>query len=86
MLRTLRPIADAALSTGDEQLLTDFDTYVSDFCEGYTEVLPQRKLFVEKLSNIEDYEEFQTACFTQLAAQPTLNKWYDPIDPLSSIT
>ena len=29
---------------------------------------------------------FEKTCFDQLAAMPILNTWFDPIDPLSSIT
>lgn len=75
----MRPFADAK----DKQ---NFDEFVDDFCDSYDEALPQETTFVKALNSIDDPETFQDACFEQLAAQPTLNTWYSPIDPLSSIT
>jgi len=59
---------------------------VDGFCTDYESMMPQRTTFVRALSQIKDANDFQDACFAQLAEQPTLNIWFDPIDPLSSIT
>ena len=85
LLRTLRPIAEAALD-GEEDAADDFDKYVDDFCVNYADVLPQRTTFVKAIADVDEPEAFEEACFAQLALQPTLNTWFDPIDPLSSIT
>ena len=85
LLRTLRPLAEAAL-TADGDAVDDFDKYVDDFCDNYADVLPQRTKFVKAISDVADKTAFSEACFAQLALQPTLNTWFDPIDPLSSIT
>lgn len=86
LLRTLRPLADAALRSEGDSTLDDFDKYVLDFCSNYEDVMPQRTQFVKEINGVEDPGDFQDACFKQLAEQPTLNTWFDPIDPLSSIT
>lgn len=57
-----------------------------DFCQSYETVVPLRTEFVKALNGIENEQEFQDACFAQLAEHPSLNSWFDPIDPLSSIT
>ena len=67
-------------------MLDDFDKYVDDFCSNHEDILPQRTQFVKEINGIEDPGDFQNACFKQFVEQPTLNTWFDPIDPLSSIT
>jgi hypothetical protein len=86
LLRELRPLADNAKGPNGVQFKTDFSNYVDDFCENYGDVLPRRTGFVRQINGIEDAAEFQDACFAQLAENPKLNTWFDPIDPLSSIT
>lgn len=86
MLRELRPLSDNAKGPNGIQFKTDFSNYVEDFCETYPDVLPKRTGFVRAINGIEDPEEFTEACFKQLAETPALNTWFDPIDPLSSIT
>ena len=86
-MRTLRPLADAALVAPENSTtVDDFDRYIDDFCSNHAEVLPQRAKFVKDINGVEDAADFQDACFKALAEQPTLNTWFDPIDPLSSIT
>lgn len=86
MLRELRPLADESKGPNGAQFKTDFNNYVEDFCETYEEVSPKRTAFVRAINGIEDPTQFQEACFQQLADTPSLNTWFDPIDPLSSIT
>mmetsp|Transcript_23771 Transcript_23771/g.29604 ORF Transcript_23771/g.29604 Transcript_23771/m.29604 type:complete len:227 (+) Transcript_23771:154-834(+) len=86
LLRELRPLADNAKGPNGVQFKTDFSNYVDDFCENYADVLPRRTGFVRKINGVEDASEFQDACFAELAENPKLNTWFDPIDPLSSIT
>lgn len=86
MLRELRPLSDNAKGPNGVQFKTDFSNYVEDFCDTYTDVLPSRTGFVRAINGIEDPAEFQDECFKQLAETPKLNTWFDPIDPLSSIT
>ena len=72
LLRTLRPLAEAALG-GDEGAADDFDNYVDDFCNNYADVLPQRTTFVKAIADVAEPAAFEEACFAQLALQPTLN-------------
>lgn len=62
LLRTLRPLADAALnvSAGDENnsMADDFDKYIDDFCNIYDETLPTRTTFVKEINGIEDPADF----------------------------
>ena len=88
LLRTLRPLADEAWkgADGDSSLLDDFDKYILDYCDNYETVTPGRTQFVKEINGVEDPAAFQEACFKQLAEHEKLNTWFDPIDPLSSIT
>ena len=63
MLRTLRPLADAALKSEGDSTLEDFDKYVLDFCTTYEDVMPQRTQFVKEINGVEDPGDFQDACF-----------------------
>lgn len=88
LLRFLRPIAEAAVKDGENNAayIADFDKSVDSFCSDFSTMMPQRTTFVRALYQIKDPEQFQEACFSQLVEQETLNIWFDPIDPLSSIT
>ena len=93
LLRTLRPLHEAALESGataeDKTAATDaFDAYVDDFCDQYDDVLPRRTAFVKSLNGIDDADAFSTQCAAYLQDEKNvlLNSWFDPIDPLSSIT
>lgn len=87
LLRTLRPLSEQAhKDPNNGQYIKDFDTYVDNFCDKHEEVLPLRTHFVKNINGIEDAKDFQDACFAQLAENGSLNSWFDPIDPLSSIT
>lgn len=59
---------------------------MQDFCDSYQSVLPLRTDFVKSIYQIEDSTEFDDMCFALLSDTETLNTWFDPIDPLSSIT
>ena len=45
-----------------------------------------RHQLVEAIYELDDKDAFNTACMNELSSQPALNTWYDPIDPISSIT
>ena len=49
-------------------------------------MVPERTLFVKAVRDITTPNEFNVACTTHLAGHSKLNTWFDPIDPLSSIT
>ena len=72
LLRTLRPLAEAAVG-GEVDAADDFDKYVDDFCDNYADVLPQRTTFVKAIADVAEPAAFEEACFAQLALQPTLN-------------
>ena len=86
MLKSLRPHADAALKDGGDAAASAFTAYVDDFCNNYIDVIPERTAFVKVVRDIENAEAFATACTDHLNAHSNLNTWFDPIDPLSSIT
>ena len=86
MLKALRPHADAALKSNSDADANAFTAYVDDFCENYIDVIPERTAFVKVIRDIEGTEAFATACTDHLNAHTKLNTWFDPIDPLSSIT
>ena len=86
MLKALRPHADAALKDGGDVAANAFTAYVDDFCGTYIDVMPERTAFVKVIRDIEDTEVFATTCTDHLNAHTKLNTWFDPIDPLSSIT
>lgn len=85
MMRTLRPMANE-IKEKKEGVQENFDTYINSFCEKSGEVLPKRTEFVKAISSIEDSTEFTAACFKLLEETPTLNVWFDPIDPIASVT
>jgi len=74
------------IANGDEDAKNDFDTYVANFCETHTQILPKRTEFIKEVSAIEDAEDFTDACFEHLDNTPTLNVWFDPIDAIASVT
>ena len=86
MLKYLRPNADAALKDGGDAAANAFTAYVDDFCETYIDIIPERTAFVKAVRDITETEAFATACTDHLTAHTKLNTWFDPIDPLSSIT
>ena len=65
-----------------------FDLFADDFCTNYRDVLPMRTDFVKEIYQLEDEAAFGEACTGYLTddKHKTLNTWFDPIDPLSSIT
>ena len=64
LVKNLRPLADKLLTSTDTVAAaqSDYDTYVEDFCNTYTEVLPMRTEFVKAIYEIEDKESFGTTC------------------------
>ena len=86
MLKSLRPHADAAIKEDGAASVDAFTAYVDDFCQNYIDVVPERTTFVKAIKDIADADTFATSCTAQLDSQPKLNTWFDPIDPLSSIT
>ena len=69
-----------------DELEDSYGGYIDDFCADYMDTIPKRTQFVQGINGFEDPNEFQDACFAALKDQPKLNTWFDPIDPLSSIT
>ena len=63
-----------------------YDSYVEDFCDLYEKALPARTEFVKEIYQVEEKDEFLKACIDRLSSNVELNRWFDPIDPLSSIT
>ena len=86
LLRELRPLADNSKGANGSAFKSDYNSYIENFCDTFGDVMPRRTKFVSAINGIEDETEFQDACFNQLGQDPKLNTWFDPIDPLSSIT
>jgi hypothetical protein len=76
LLRYLVPYAD------DEDTL---DTYIESYCENYLDDLPSRTEFVEALKDV-DEDDFYNTCEEYLSSSESINIWFDPIDPLTSIS
>ena len=88
LVKNLRPVADKLITTDGDELTAaqeQYDTFVNDFCATYIDVLPKRTEFVEAIYEITDKATFTSECMLKLTTEKTLNTWYDPIDPMSSI-
>eukprot|EP00347_Sterkiella_histriomuscorum_P021996 403332044 len=60
-----------------------------DFCDKYLDILPKRTAFVQQLKNkIQEsgQGEFDSQCENLLKTTQGLNLWFDPIDPMVSIS
>ena len=88
LLRYLRPLAEESVRSPDQSatILAQFDSFVGNFCDKYDQVLPQRTAFVRSLKDVQTEDAFQEACYDQLGSMRDINDWFDPIDPISSIT
>jgi len=47
--------------------------------------LPKRTAFIKLLKSKND-AEFDSACLNELRTQSGMNEWFDPIDPMVSIS
>lgn len=61
---------------------------MNDFCDNYSNSLPQRTKFVDALKDISDQTAFTKACFAAQDEKDGFveNDWFDPIDPQASIS
>ncbi|TNV73568.1 hypothetical protein FGO68_gene9779 [Halteria grandinella] len=64
----------------------NIETLKIDFCSKYTDSLPKRTDFVKTLKVKANDEDFDNVCIDQLQTQSGLNYWFDPIDPMVSIS
>jgi len=64
----------------------NIETLKIDFCSKYTESLPKRTDFVKTLKGKANDEDFDNTCIDLLQTQSGLNYWFDPIDPMVSIS
>ena len=85
MMRTLRPMA-IAKKNNEANAEENLVTYMNNFCDSYSEILPMRTNFVQEVSQIVDADDFNEECFKQLNENLTLNAWFDPIDAIASVT
>lgn len=65
----------------DETLLL----LTTDYCNKYQETLLKRTLFIQTLMAADD-STFNTTCLDYLSMTSGLNEWFDPIDPMVSIS
>lgn len=56
-----------------------------DYCTKYQQALPKRSEFVQYLWNKEG-SSFSSECLNFLQTSQNLNEWFDPIDPMISIS
>lgn len=61
------------------------ETLKFDFCSKFAQTLPKRTSFIQLLKSKND-NEFESACLNELKTQNGLNEWFDPIDPMVSIS
>jgi hypothetical protein len=61
------------------------DTYIESYCENYLDDLTSRTEFVEALKDV-DEDDFYNTCEEYLSTSESINIWFDPIDPLTSIS
>ena len=71
--------------TQNQQNQTILDAYVNDFCTTYQTNLPMRTSFVTQLKAF-SASDYNDGCMNLLSEMQGLNVWYDPIDPLTSIS
>jgi hypothetical protein len=65
--------------------IDNIETLKIDFCSKFTESLPLRTQFVSLLKD-KSANEFNDACLNELQTQSGMNYWFDPIDPMVSIS
>ena len=60
----------------------------SDFCDKYLDTIPKRTAFVTVLKNKlqESPSEYDAACSNYLKTTSGMNVWFDPVDPMVSIS
>ena len=61
------------------------ETLKFDFCNKFTQTIPKRTAFIQSLKLKSD-SEFESACLNELKTQQGINEWFDPIDPIPSIS
>jgi len=61
------------------------ETLKFDFCSKFAYTLPKRTAFIKLLKSKND-AEFDSACLNELRTQSGMNEWFDPIDPMVSIS
>lgn len=77
MIKYLTPIASDVNS---------MSLYINDYCSNYQTALTQRTAFVQTMMAT-DATEFNSVCLDYLKTYSTqLNYWFDPIDPITSIS
>ena len=75
-----------AMKNGEDNAYENLNTYMCNYCDSFSEILPMRTSFVQEISTIQDAAEFNEECFKQLEENKTLNAWFDPIDAIASVT
>jgi hypothetical protein len=77
MIKYLTPISND---------VSTMSLYIQDYCNNYQTALTQRTAFVQTMMAT-DSTEFNTVCLDYLKTYSTqLNYWFDPIDPITSIS
>jgi hypothetical protein len=63
----------------------DLESLTYHFCNNYMTTMPLRTSFVETLMETST-DSFTSTCMTLLTTTEGINMWYDPIDPMISIS
>lgn len=58
MLRELHPLAKQAKGANGDQFKTEYNNYITDFCDKYADSMPKRTGFVRAINSIEEAAEF----------------------------
>jgi hypothetical protein len=61
------------------------ETFKSSYCDKFREAVPTRTEFVKKIKPLSG-TDFDTACLNELSENPQINVWFNPIDPMVSIS
>ena len=47
-----------AMQNGEENAQENLNTYMCNYCDSFSEILPMRTSFVQEISSIQDADEF----------------------------
>lgn len=61
------------------------ETFKSSYCDKFRDALPSRTAFIKKIRPLEG-AEYDLECANELQQNPQINVWFDPIDPMVSIS
>lgn len=61
------------------------ETFKTSFCDKYLQAFPTRTDFVKNIKSL-SADTFDFECQNKLTDDPLINVWFNPIDPMVSIS